>query len=161
MRCSRITIYLILLAVADGCAAHAGVSPELRDKSARLPILSAVTDRQYKILGDVDALSCAWSAFERHASMADAGTRLRVAAYQLGADAIIGENCVGGGTDWHNNCDETIKCKAVAIRWLGSPGAAARSKTQDTTAATNTAGQPDASDGGSEVMGDGGATAPR
>jgi hypothetical protein len=129
MGCFRLTVALsTMLATALGCVV--AVDPVLRRRSAHLPIL-AVTLRPYAELGAVHALSCSQQITGR-ASMADAETRLRVAAYQLGADAIISEKCEDGGTDWVNNCDDTIKCDAWAIRWKGPAAGAVAPKAQGT-----------------------------
>ena len=110
---------LLLFSVCTSVACVTGVDPVLRQKSANISIhYDNDVPWPYSRLGQVEGLSCGQQLTNPHPDVEDAETRLRIAAYKVGAESVIDVKCVQGDTDWKNNCDNTVRCKGEGIRWL-------------------------------------------
>jgi hypothetical protein len=99
------------------------LSPEQLTRLASIEILKADDQRPVSIMRTVVGVSCQRAGyFASEASEEDAINMMKFEAMTLNADAIKNKICiVKNKIDWRRNCNATIDCAGVAVRFTTSP----------------------------------------
>lgn len=124
---SMLAIGVVTLALSTSAS-----SQELSDlnadqllRLASIEVYQAAPERPYVSLGAVQGVSCnRVGYFASGATNEDAVQQAKVAAVLLGADAIAAMTCSPRNrVDWRRNCNSTIVCAGVAVRFTDEPTA--------------------------------------
>ena len=128
----RVPVPLIICLFVVGlvsCAAK--IDPVIRQRAREIPVLTAseIKGRHYELLSEVEGKDCARYPMDEHSTWIDqqdaydegmgrAAWKMKVAAVELGADAIIDVLCVPK-TGWPSmDCGMfKTECQGHAIRW--------------------------------------------
>ncbi len=128
----------ILVFVLASCAAK--LDPEIKQRAELIPVLMAseIEGRSYELLAEVEGADCVRYALTEDESWLDrdeaysegmdrAAWKLRIAAAQVGADAIIHASC-RSKLGWPSmDCGVfQTECKGHAIRWQSDGGQVAK-----------------------------------
>jgi uncharacterized protein YbjQ (UPF0145 family) len=116
------------------CAAK--IDPEIKQRAQAIPVLAAseIEGRSYDLVAEVEGKDCNRGALSEYSSVShDEGAskavwKLRIAAAQVGADAIVHLSCVDK-LGWPSvDCGMfQIECRGHAIRWRAEEESEARS----------------------------------
>ncbi len=115
---------LVAFALLSACTPRSASleDPVARRAIARIRIVQDAKSEEWKILKEVEGVSCRRSAYSPVApSRDDATEQMKIAAGKLGADAIINIACAENGTDWGHNCFNSVVCHGDAAMPTGAP----------------------------------------